>query len=70
MISYPDIENELLMYGFVQRVHVPPPGADDLYYTTFYKDFKFVYFGRIDRFKYWLAFNGLLPQEIFWKSHK
>jgi hypothetical protein len=67
--SYPDIGDELLMYGFVQRVHIPPPQHRDLFVTTImHQSIKLVYSERIDRFKYWLAFKGFLPQDIIWRT--
>lgn len=70
--SYPDIGDELLMYGFVQRVHIPPPQQNNLLVSTIvgtmHNSFKLVYSERIDRFKYWLAFKGFLPQDIIWRT--
>lgn len=66
--SYPDIGDELLMYGFTQRVHIPPPQEENQFFRAMHRSFKFVYSERIDRFKYWLAFKGLLPQEIIWRA--
>lgn len=65
--TYPDIGNELLMYGFAKRVHIPPPQGKDRILTVMHRPFKLVYSERLDRFKYWLAFKGLLPQEIIWR---
>lgn len=66
--SYPDIGDELLMYGFVQRVHIPPPQHSDMFVTIMHQSIKLVYSERIDRFKYWLAFKGFLPQDIIWRT--
>jgi hypothetical protein len=66
--SYPDIGDELLMYGFTQRVHIPPPQGENQFIGVIHISFKFVYSERIDRFKYWLTFKGLLPAKIVWRG--
>jgi hypothetical protein len=50
LTAAPEIVDHLLMYGFVLR---KPLGE-----RTKTREYKFVYSARIDRFRYWLAFNG------------
>jgi len=66
--SCPDIGDELLMYGFTKRVHIPPSKEENTFFTVMHSSFRFVYSERIERFKYWLAFKGLLPEEINWRD--
>jgi hypothetical protein len=68
--SYPDIGNELLMYGFTQRVHTPSTKEENRIHRIINMppcDIKFIYSEKIDRFKYWLAYKGLLPKEVIWR---
>jgi len=67
----PELADELLMYGFVQRVHHDRPKNERggvLGILSYGPSHHFVYTDRLERFKYWLAFKGSLPQEVTWRK--
>jgi hypothetical protein len=62
----PEIADELLMYGFVQRVQYEPPKGQLIIGRGNKLLHRFVYTDRMERFKYWLAFKGSLPKKLSW----
>lgn len=70
LASTPHVGDELLMYGFVSRESVHPDDKVRVFSRIAVgPDYRFVYSRRIDRFKYWLAVNGKLPQGVEWKTN-
>jgi hypothetical protein len=67
----PNLSEELLMFGLIERRERPQRQMDPkrLSMLSFeQKLFTLVYTQKMERFKYWLAFNGLLPKEIEWSK--
>ena len=57
--------NELLMYGFISRVHLPPKEKDGVFgRITSRSSYIFLYDNKIDRFKYWMVVNSKLPDKV------
>jgi hypothetical protein len=69
---YPDLADELLMYGFVTRFHkgTRQIGGSRSSLPGFMWDrpYALMYTEKIERFKYWLAVEGRVPNEIRWKT--
>jgi hypothetical protein len=66
LMNCPDFTEELVMFGFIERRERPQP-AEIKFIEELYT---LVYAQKIERFKYWLAFNGLLRKEIEWSIEK
>jgi hypothetical protein len=62
LTNYPDFTQELVMFGFIER-RERPQSAQQKFIERLYT---LVYTQKIERLKYWLAFNGLLLEEIEW----
>jgi hypothetical protein len=65
---YPALADELLMYGFVQRVHRARAAGTPAVFAMMGRgsEYHFVYTDRWERFRYWLAFKGFLSGETGW----
>ncbi|MGO9116848.1 MAG: toll/interleukin-1 receptor domain-containing protein [Desulfomonilaceae bacterium] len=69
LVSSLGMVDDLLMYGFVSRERVHSDEKTKLFSNvSFGPEYRFVYTGRIDRFKYWLAVNGKFPKGIISKK--
>ena len=69
LVSSLGMVDDLLMYGFVSENHVHSDEKTKLFSNvSFGPEYRFVYTGRIDRFKYWLAVNGKFPKGIISKK--
>lgn len=53
----PKIIDDLLMYGLVDTLHIPSK-------SNFNNSTTYTYGNKIQRFRYWLSYNGLLPKSI------
>lgn len=69
--SFPDFADEFLMYGFMQRVHRDRPRDNTgsrmgsvLSAMRIGPTYHLVYTDKLERFKFWLAFNDMLPDRI------
>jgi len=71
LIRYPDLSEELLMFGLIERQERPQSRLPEIFRgvgpTALYTH---VYAQKIERFKYWLAFNGIMPKEIEWSAEQ
>lgn len=75
LVSSPRIADELLRYGFVTRFHKGISSTSDSHaYHPFRAmqngPYVLMYTERIERFKYWLAVEGKLPNDIQWKTEQ
>lgn len=72
LASWPDIGDELLMYGFVTRFHKGsrPSGSSHTLVRIRDRPYALMYTEKLERFKYWLAVEGKMPQEIQWKTEQ
>lgn len=74
IINSINISNELLMFGFITRVYVPAPQKNDrmtsLLQHHLHDENKLIYSEKIERFKYWMAMNDKLPEEIIIRKAK
>jgi hypothetical protein len=66
LMDYPDFTEKLVMFGFVER-RERPQSAQNTFLEQLYT---LVYTQKIERFKYWLAFNEILPEEIKWSTER
>jgi TIR domain len=57
-----DIKEQLLRFGLLQPIYVPP--RDKMDWLVRGESYKFLYSGKMFRFIYWLGYNGLLPEGI------
>jgi len=68
----PDLTQEFLMFGLIERRERPQRQVGERRLSTWLsfepKLYTLVYTQKMERFKYWLAFNGLLPKEIEWSK--
>lgn len=60
----PELSDELLMYGLLTRVHIPPPQGEGRIARMMYRSYKLAYTEKMEKFKYWMAFNKKMPLEI------
>ena len=63
----PRLEDELLMFGLIQRTQFMESfprmtRSGDMQYRQEVR-YRFEFTGKVQRFRYWLAVNGLMPQE-------
>lgn len=66
--NYLDLADELLMYGFVERVsRESSPNEGRIAFLRIGPSYHFVYTSRVERYKYWLAYKGLFPDTIVWR---
>ena len=68
LTNYPDFTEELVMFGFVERRERPQSQSPQAKFLE--QLYTLVYTKKIEHFKYWLAFNGLLPEEIEWSTEQ
>ena len=67
LASSPDLADELLMYGFVTRFHKGPGSSNaSIFRSMGGRPYALMYTEKIERFKYWLAVEGKMPNEIRW----
>lgn len=60
-----EIKDQLLMYGLLQSHYVPPPQiADTKTQWLRHGSYRYIYSERMYRFRYWLAYNKLLPNDL------
>lgn len=69
---YPNIGDELLLYGFIERRENPQLQQSSNHRSFLMpimpiQSYVLVYTSKLERFKYWLAYKNLLPKEIEWK---
>jgi hypothetical protein len=65
-----DISDKLLVFGLVVREEIP---LNQTLPTKFFgriTEIELVYTPKLDRFKYWLAYNNILPNNIKWSVIK
>ena len=71
LASFPNLADELLRYGFVTRFHkgTRPSSDSRSFLIGVMGDGPYVlmYTEKIERFKYWLAVEGKMPNAIRWK---
>ncbi|MCI5168510.1 MAG: hypothetical protein D3903_21060, partial [Candidatus Electrothrix sp. GM3_4] len=60
----PSFIDELLRYGFVQRV---VRDSNSKTVSIFDRSYNFDYTDRLERFKYWLTFKEMMPEKVDWK---
>jgi hypothetical protein len=72
LASVPDIVNELLMYGFLTRFYKATKVNYEISRVpvTMSRPYSLMYTEKIERFKYWLATEDKMPDEIQWKSEE
>lgn len=58
--EFPDLNNDLLMYGFIDRIYEPP---DKEIFRTMSR-YRNIYNSKCYRFRYWLAYKNMLPLSI------
>ncbi len=63
-----DIGEKLLVYGLIERKENPNFSNEvkSVFRSLAEPAFKFFFNAKIERFKYWLTFNNLLPTEVKW----
>jgi hypothetical protein len=61
--QFPDLKQDLLMYGFIEQIYVPPQSDTPRIFQGFSK-YRFIFSNKCYRFRYWLAFNKMLPTSI------
>ena len=69
--AWPDIGDELLMYGFVSRFHKnTQPTSNTVTKMLFvgHQPYGLMYTEKLERFKYWLARKGKLPNKVLWRT--
>ena len=59
-LSSPKLEDEFLMYGFLERIHIPPPRGEDRMTAIMMGNGsnKLLFTNKVDRFRYWLNYEG------------
>ena len=73
--SCPDIGDELLRYGFLSRFHKPTPAtpASDSsirFFLSGNSPYCLMFTEKLERFKYWLARNDRLAEDIQWRNEE
>lgn len=64
--KFEDPRNELLTYGLIQGFNEPAPPSNDGRAALFFRSREqYIFTEKMYRFRYWLAFNKRLPEEIF-----
>jgi hypothetical protein len=62
------IGDELLTFGLIEKEknekHVQEDSRLSSFLFRFQEDYHYVYTPKMERFKYWLAYNGFFPPEI------
>lgn len=63
--QYPDLSNELLMYGLLARTPSPPPqGNHEILSMMRGSSYELVFTEKMEKFKYWMAFNRKMPSKV------
>ncbi len=74
LASFPNLADELLMYGFVSRFHKGTGSNRGSRSSAFDfmtdRPYVLMYTDKIERFKYWLAVEGKIPNKILWKTEQ
>jgi hypothetical protein len=67
---YPDLATELLMYGMVDRYYENVTDHTSRSYLRQQHSSMLLFTNKLERFKYWLAIEGKLPDRIQWSVEK
>ncbi|TAN68483.1 MAG: DUF4062 domain-containing protein [Methylobacter sp.] len=62
-----NLANDLKMYGFLTQNYIPPVAGNGngIFGSTIRGDsFKLIYSEKLERYKYWLNFNGKMPEHF------
>lgn len=77
LYNCPDLQEELLMFGLIERRERPQRGKEERQpfafshrHRTSPQPYTTVYTQKAERLKYWLSFNRLLPTEIEWTAEQ
>jgi len=68
----PDLSDRLLIFGLLERRERPQYRSDSAVQTRLHfgppRLYTCIYTQKMDRFKYWISFNGIMPSAIEWSA--
>ncbi|WP_020482536.1 DUF4062 domain-containing protein [Methylomonas sp. MK1] len=61
-----NFSDELLMYGFLAKIYIPPVsgGENSILGMVRGDTFRLIYSEKLERYKYWLNVNGKMPEHV------